>query len=83
LASEIHIQYKKTYIIIMIHIQYKNIQLLSANTDTHSYDSSYPLPIYHTSTEVKYLYTFNINHTHMVFHSIHLAISLCPHLHRK
>ena len=48
----------------MIQIQYKNIQLLSANTDKHSYDSSYSLPIHHTSTEVKYFYTFNINHTH-------------------
>jgi len=25
----------------MIHIQHKSIQLLSANTDKHSYDSSY------------------------------------------
>ena len=48
----------------MIHIQYKIIQLLSANTGKHSYDSSYSLPIYHTSTEVKYFYTFNINHTY-------------------
>ena len=47
--------------IIMIHIQYKNMQLLSANTDKHSYDSLYSLPIYHTSTEVKYFYTYNIN----------------------
>jgi len=68
----------------MIHIQYKNIHLLSANTDKHSYDSTYSLPTYHTSTEVKYFYTFNINHTHNIFfHSIHLEISLCPHLHQK
>ena len=55
----------------MIHIQYKNIQLLSPNTDKHSYDSSHSLPIYHTSTEVKYFYTFNINHTHNMFFSFH------------
>ena len=42
----------------MIHIQHKNIQLLSTNTDKHSYDPSHLLPIYHTSTEVKYVYTF-------------------------
>ena len=68
----------------MIHIQYKNLQLLSANRDKHSYDPSYLLPIYHTSTEVKYFYTFNINRTHNIFfHSIPLTISLCPHLHQK
>ena len=31
----------KICITIMIHIQHKSIQLLSANTDKHSYDSSY------------------------------------------
>ena len=70
----------------MIHIQHKNIHLLSAITDKHSYDPSYSLPTYHTSTEVQYFYTFNINHTHtqnMFFHSIHLTISPCPHLHQK
>jgi hypothetical protein len=61
----------------MIHIWYKNIQLLPSNTDKHSYDSSYLLSIYHTSTEVKYFYTFYINHTHnMFFHSIHLTIQV-------
>ena len=28
------------------------------------HDSSYLLPIFYTSTEVKYDYTFNVNHTH-------------------
>jgi len=36
----------------MIHIKYKKIKLLSVNTDKHSYDFSYLLPIYHTSIEV-------------------------------
>ena len=40
------------YVISMIHTQRKNIQLLSTNTDKHSYDSSYLLPIYHTCIEV-------------------------------
>jgi len=48
----------------MIHIKYKNIPLLSANTDKHSYDPSYLLPPYHTSTEVQHFYTLNIIHTH-------------------
>jgi len=39
----------KIYITI-IHIQYKNIQLLSADTVKHSYDSSYSL------TNLSYLY---------------------------
>jgi len=68
----------------MIHIQYKNMQLVSTNTDKLSYDTSHLLPIYHNPTEMKYFYKFNINHTHnMFFHSIHLVIYLCPHLHRK
>jgi len=67
----------------MIHIQYKNTQLLSANTDKHSYDSSYSLPVYRMPTEVQHFYTLNINNTHnMFFHSI-LLIYLCPHLHQK
>jgi len=64
----------------MIHIQYKNMQLMLIQINIH--DSSYLLPIFHTSTEVKYFYTFNVNHKHNMFlHSTHLTISLCPHLH--
>jgi hypothetical protein len=50
IPSAIHIQYKNIHSII--YIQYKNIQLLSANTDKHSYDSLYPSSMYHTSTEM-------------------------------
>jgi len=60
----------------MIHMQYKNI-LLSANTDKHSHDSSYALSIYHTPTEMKYFYTFNINDTQiMFFFSLHILNNL-------
>ena len=38
---------------------------------------SYVLPFFHTSTEVKYDYTFNINHTHNMFPNfIHLTLPL-------
>jgi hypothetical protein len=36
----------------IIHIQLKNIHLLSASPDKHSYDSSYLSPMYHTSMEM-------------------------------
>ena len=47
------------------------MQLMLIQINIHD---SYLLPIFHTSTEVKYDYTLNINN---VFpHSIHLRISL-------
>jgi len=42
----------KVYISSTIHTQYKNIQLISAITNKHSYDSSYSSPMYYTSTEI-------------------------------
>jgi len=60
----------------MIHIQYKNMQLVSTNTDKLSYDTSHLLPIYHNPTEVMYFYKFNINHTHNMFFSFHTLSNL-------